>query len=139
MVFLASIFSRVNEQGSSPRSFNDREAKGDIDAKWTHDKFASHNGIEGGELGARLSGSVGRQITSGGEASPSRLVNRAFASVLGKPAMKRTTSEGSGLSIKGASTNSGTSVEIEGLAPGTTAEDVAVSNFKLVINVTLIS
>lgn len=56
-------------------------------------------------------------------------MNRAFAGVLGKPELKRGGSEGSGLSIKGASTNSGTSVEVEGLAPGTTAEDVAVRLF----------
>jgi hypothetical protein len=56
-------------------------------------------------------------------------VNRALAGVLGTSEPKRGSSEGAGLSIKGASLNSGTSVEVEGLAPGTTAEDVAVRAF----------
>ncbi|CCA70343.1 hypothetical protein PIIN_04282 [Serendipita indica DSM 11827] len=109
---------------SSGRSSDREDGKRDLDAKWTHDKYAPHNGIEGGELGARMTGDVGRQITSGASGS-SRLVNRAFAGVLGKPEPKGATSDSGGLSIKGASTLAGTGVEVDGLAPGTTAEDVA--------------
>ncbi|KAG8830170.1 hypothetical protein FRB91_000712 [Serendipita sp. 411] len=124
---------RSQPYGASPRSssaskFGDKPAgKRDLDAKWTHDMFASHNGIEGGELGARLQGNTGRQITGGAESS-SRLVSRAFAGALGKPAAaaKQQNTTDSGLSIKGASSaHAGTGVEVEGLAPGTTSEDVA--------------
>ncbi|KAG8799089.1 hypothetical protein FRC17_007226 [Serendipita sp. 399] len=122
---------RSQPYGASPRStstgkFGDKQggSKRDLDAKWTHDMFASHNGIEGGELGARLQGSVGRQITSGVE-SASRLVRSAFAGALGKPATAPAATSDPGLSIKGASSNAGTGVEVEGLASGTTAEDVA--------------
>ena len=73
---------------------------------------------------------MGRQITSGSDSS-SRLVNRAFAGVLGKPPMKRAMSESGGLTIKGASASVGTGVEVEGLAPGTTSEDVAVSEISV--------
>jgi hypothetical protein len=76
---------------------------------------------------------VGRQITSGGDSSSSRLVNRAFAGALGKPPMRRAMSESGGLSIKGASASVGTGVEVEGLAPGTTSEDVAVSDILITI------
>ena len=117
-------------QGSKPQSssgkFSDREdSKRDIDSPWAHDKFAGHNGIGGGELGARIMGNVGRQITSGApEASNSRLLTNAFASITGRPEARKRAVDEAPLSIRGASSTTG--VEVEGLAPGTTAEDVAV-------------
>ncbi|KIM31500.1 hypothetical protein M408DRAFT_320674 [Serendipita vermifera MAFF 305830] len=52
---------RPSPYGSKPPSssgkFGDREeSQRDLDSPWTHDKFAKHNGIEGGELGARIAG-----------------------------------------------------------------------------------
>jgi hypothetical protein len=117
-------------QGAKPNSssgrLSDREdSKRDIDSRWTHDKFAKHNGIEGGELGARIKGNVGRQITSGTAEQPnSRILSNAFAGIGGRQEAKKKAVEEPPLVIRGASSTTG--VEVEGLAPGTTAEDVAV-------------
>ncbi|KAJ3499024.1 hypothetical protein NMY22_g19547 [Coprinellus aureogranulatus] len=93
---------------SSPYTRSQKLPKGDPDAAWSHDMFESHN-----SLSARISG------------PPSSAPKAKLNSIAAK-ALKEATgaNKGDQLSIKGASAQ-GNVVEVKGLAPGTTAEDVA--------------
>jgi len=88
--------------------------------------FVVHNGISGGELGARLNGDVGRQVTSGAGGGEKAVVKKALQAALGVDAFaKKDNPVGQGLAIKGSASAPSTAIEVDGLAPGTTAEDVA--------------
>jgi hypothetical protein len=134
------LLSCFSSQGTSPRASvgpsggdsslpKAAHSKGDPDSKWKHDLFAAHNGISGGELGARLNGDMGRQVTSGAGGGETAVAKKAFQAALGVSAFgKKDTPVGQGLAIKGTAAVAGTTIEVDGLAPGTTAEDVAVSH-----------
>ncbi|KAF6760202.1 hypothetical protein DFP72DRAFT_805481 [Ephemerocybe angulata] len=91
---------------SSPYTRNQGLPKGDSDSAWSHDLYESHN-----SLSARI---------SGGPVPPKASLNN-----IAQKALKEATGaiRSDQLSIKGAS--QGNVVEVKGLAPGTTAEDVA--------------
>jgi hypothetical protein len=94
--------------------------------------FAKQNGIEGGELGARMA--VSEKAAAGSSLSTSLSLQKALAAVNGS-------SSGKNINIRGAS---GVTVEVRELVKGTTAADVEVctltspfhSNFHLMANLT---
>ncbi|KAI0079311.1 hypothetical protein K474DRAFT_1592266 [Panus rudis PR-1116 ss-1] len=94
--------------GSSPYNRNSRPPKGDINDTWKHDLFNGGDEKGGKSLGSRLSNS--------------KSVPKINASIAEK-ALLEASGVKSSLSIKGASSR-GNVVEVKGLAPGTTAEDV---------------
>jgi len=103
-----------------------KHTKGDPNDQWKHDLFAPHNGISGGELGARLNGDMGRQVTSGAGGGEKAVAKKAFQAALGVNVFeKKEKSVSQGLTIKGSASVSSATVEVDGLAPGTTADDVA--------------
>jgi len=56
------------------------------------------------------------------------VAKRAFQAALGVAAVaKKDSPVSQGLAIKGSASTPSTTIEVDGLAPGTTAEDVAVS------------
>jgi hypothetical protein len=60
------------------------------------------------------------------------LAKKAFQAALGVDIFrKKDSSAVQGLSIKGSASAPSTAIEVDGLAPGTTAEDVAVSHIAL--------
>ncbi|RXW19206.1 hypothetical protein EST38_g6642 [Candolleomyces aberdarensis] len=92
---------------SSPYTRSNKPPKGDSDSAWSHDLFEEHN-----SLSARI---------SGGPVPP-----KASLNTIAQKALKEATGavkSDQQLSIKGAS--QGNVIEVKGLAPGTTAEDVA--------------
>lgn len=106
-----------------------KHTNADPNAQWKHDLFAAHNGISGGELGARLNGDVGRQVTSGAGGGEKAVAKKALQAALGVSAVgKKDNPVSQGLAIKGSASAPSTTIEVDGLAPGTTAEDVAVSH-----------
>ena len=134
------FFSPFLSQNASPRASvapSSREpslpkakhTNGDPNSQWKHDLFAAHNGISGGELGARLNGDLGRQVTSGAGGGEKAVAKRAFQAALGVDVFgKKDSPVGQGIAIKGSASAPSTTIEVDGLAPGTTAEDVAVSH-----------
>jgi hypothetical protein len=76
-----------------------------------------------------LNGDVGRQVTSGAGGGEKAVAKRALQAALGAGVLvKKESVVGPGLAIKGSASAPSTTIEIDGLAPGTTAEDVAVSH-----------
>lgn len=79
-----------------------------------------------------MNGDVGRQVTSGTGGGEKAVAKKALQAALGLGGdvfVKKDSSVGQGLAIKGSAASAlSTTIEVDGLAPGTTAEDVAVSH-----------
>lgn len=76
-----------------------------------------------------MNGDVGRQVTTGVGGGEKAVAKKAFQAALGADAFgKKESPVSQGISIKGSASAPSTTIEVDGLAPGTTAEDVAVSN-----------
>jgi hypothetical protein len=70
---------------------------------------------------------MGRQVTSGAGGGEKAVAKKAFQAALGVNVFeKKDKSVSQGLTIKGSASVSSATVEVDGLAPGTTADDVAV-------------
>lgn len=85
-----------------------RTSKGDVDAAWSHDLFETHN-----SLSARLN-----LTPTAPKATLNSLAQKALKDAISPPP------SGATLSIKGASSQ-GNVIEVSGLLPGTTPDDVA--------------
>jgi len=107
----SSFLCNINELQGQPDTLlqtrNAKLPKGDPDGTWTHDLYESHN-----SLSARISGAP---------TPPKPVLNNIAQKALKEATATLKSTES--LSIKGAS--QGNVVEVKGLAPGTTAEDVA--------------
>ncbi|KAK7057530.1 hypothetical protein R3P38DRAFT_2841524, partial [Favolaschia claudopus] len=104
--------SAGSNRNGSPYNRPNPIPKGDVDSPWSHDMYEQHN-----SLSARMN------ITPG---APKANLNHA---IVGR-ALQAASLASEGLSIKGASSASqGNVVEVTGLVPGTTADDV-VAIFK---------
>lgn len=76
-----------------------------------------------------MSGDVGRQVTSGAGGGEKAVAKKALKAALGVDIFaKKDSAVGQGLAIKGSASAPSSTIEVDGLAPGTTAEDVAVSH-----------
>ncbi|PPQ66299.1 hypothetical protein CVT24_007295 [Panaeolus cyanescens] len=100
--------SNSQKSASAPYNRSKRTPKGDVDGAWSHDLYESHN-----SLSARLN-----LAPTAPKASLNPLAQKALKDAI------TPTGSGTGLSIKGAS-GQGNVVEVSGLLPGTTPDDVA--------------
>ncbi|KAG9038292.1 hypothetical protein FRB95_002253 [Tulasnella sp. JGI-2019a] len=100
------------------------------EGNWSHDKFAEANDLPqgGGSLASRISSGTAAGGGSGGGGGGAKLFSRALGgsgvAVGGRGSAGGRVASGGSLSIKGASAPPSTTVEIQELVAGTSADDV---------------